>query len=182
MKRETGRTRLESVIRIGLSLSVLIFVAAPAAHAEDDEYSGPGGSCTEVTTESHRIKLVEGEGDWVIWGVEQDVEIAEINGPGSVILRNFGNVKIARKSGGGSLTVCDDIKSIEIIKIDGPGSAFLRNRGYKKIHRKTGDGNIFFRVAPPILAHKMEGAGRIIRSSGDSDGTARQCASPEILR
>jgi hypothetical protein len=56
----------------------------------------------------------------------------------------------------------------------------LRNRGYKKIHRKNGDGNIFFRVAPPILAHKMEGAGRMIRSSGDSDGTARQCAAPEL--
>jgi hypothetical protein len=178
MKREIGRTRLESVIGIGLSLSVLMFLATPAAHAEDDEYTGPAGSSTEVTTESHRIKLVEGEGDWVIWGVEQDVEIAEIHGPGSLILRNFGKVKIALKNGGGSLTVCDDIKSIEIIKIDGPGSVFLRNRGYKKIHNKNGDGNIFFRVAPPILAHKMEGAGRIIRSSGDSDGTAKQCASP----
>ena len=177
MKREIARTRLESVIGIGLSLSVLLFMAAPAAHAEDDEYSAPGGSSTEVTTESHRIKLVEGEGDWIIWGVEQDVEIKELNGPGNVVLRNFGKVTIKLKSGGGSLTVCDDIKSIEIIKIDGPGSASLRTRGYKRIHNKNGDGNVYFRGAPPVLLHKFEGAGRIIRVTDDLT-TAKQCATP----
>jgi hypothetical protein len=177
MKREIGRTRLESVIGIGLSLSVLIFMAAPAAHAEDDEYNGAGGSSTEVTTESHRIKLVDGEGDWVIWGVEQDVDIKEINGPGNLVLRNFGKVTITQKNGGGALTVCDDIKSIEIIKIDGPGTTFLRTRGYKKIHRKNGDGNVFFRGAPPVLAHKIDGGGRVIRVTDDL-ATARQCATP----
>lgn len=174
MKREIRRSRLESVLRIGVCLSVLTFLAA-AAHAENEEYSGRAGTSTEVTSESHRIKLIAGEGDWVIWGAEQDVEIAEIKGPGNVILRNFGNVKIALKNGAGSLTACDDIKSIELIKIDGPGSVFLRTRGDKKIYHKSGDGNIFFRGAPPMLAHKMEGAGQIIRSSGDSDGTSHQC-------
>jgi hypothetical protein len=177
MKREIERTRLESVIGIGLSLSVLIFMAAPAAHAEDDEYSAPGGSSTEVTTESHRIKLVEGEGDWIIWGVEQDVEIKELSGPGNVVLRNFGKVTIKLKSGVGSLTVCDDIKSIEIIKIDGPGTVSLRTRGYKRIHNKNGDGNVYFRGAPPVLLHKFEGAGRIIRVTDDLT-TAKQCATP----
>jgi hypothetical protein len=151
---------------------------ARAAHAEDDEYNGPAGPPTEVTTESHRIKLVDGEGDWVIWGVEQDVEIKEINGPGSLVLRNFGKVTIRLKNGGGSLTVCDDIKSIEIIKMDGPGSASLRNRGFKKIQSKNGEGNVYFRGAPPVLVNKIDGAGRIVRASGDSDGTAKQCASP----
>jgi hypothetical protein len=178
MKREIGRTRPESVIGIGLSLSALIFMAAPAAHAEDDEYIGPAGSSTEVTTKSHRIKLVDGEGDWVIWGVGQTVEIQEKKGPGSLILRHFGKVTIKLKDGGGSLTVCDDIASIEIMKIDGPGSTFLRNRGTKKIHSKNGEGDVYFRGAPPILVHKMDGTGRITRIAQDL-ATARQCCEPE---
>ncbi len=175
MKREIGRTRLESVIGIGLSLLALILTAAPAAHAEDDEYSGAFGSSTEVTTESHRIKLIEGEGDWIIWGAEQDVDIKEINCPGTVVLRNFGKVTIANKIGVGCLIVCDDIKSIDIIKIDGPGAVTLRTRGYKKLHKMNGDGNVYFRGAPPVLAHRVEGAGRIIRIQDDL-ATAKQCA------
>jgi hypothetical protein len=54
----------------------------------------------------------------------------------------------------------------------------LRLRDRKKIHSRNGEGSVFFRGAPPVLVNKIDGPGRIIRASGDSDGTAKQCASP----
>lgn len=144
-----------------LALILLAALTQLAAGDEPPTFNGPGGG--ELTIERADIKLVDGDGDWIIWGIGQDLTIIEKkDGKGSLTLHNFRKITIKEKNGPGSLVIQDDNKSIVIEKVDGPGAVYLRNRGYKKIVDKNGPGNVYFRAVPPIIGHQ-DGEGKILR-------------------
>jgi hypothetical protein len=123
-------------------------------------YNGPKGS--EITIEDGEISLVDGPGDWIIWGIGQDVHVKLKNGEGSLTLKGFKNITIGEKNGPGKLVVEEDNQSVTIDKMDGPGHGYIRCKGKKKIGDKNGDGNVYFRGSPPIVT-KKDGKGQVIR-------------------
>ena len=102
MKREIKLVRRVAMVGIGATVFTLFGVQSQAFGQK--EYNGPGGG--EFAIEDRQIKLVDGDGNWII--------IKEKNGRGTFIAEK-------------------DNQSIIINKVDGPGQSYLRNTGYKKI-------------------------------------------------
>jgi hypothetical protein len=124
-------------------------------------FDGPGGG--ELSIDYGDICKVDGPGNWILWGIGQDLVIHEKkDGDGSLTLHGFGNVTIlGKKDGNGTLVVENDNKTITIREVNGPGDTYLRNNGLKKISLKDGPGNVYFHGAPPFV-DKKNGTGRII--------------------
>lgn len=125
-----------------------------------------GGGDDEFTIEETELKLIDGPGNRIIWGVGQDLVITEKkDGDGSTTLRNFGKITIKEKNGAGRLIIEADCKEVEIADINGPGNVYLRNTGKKKIGKKDGGGDIYFLNSPPIvdLSKIKNGPGSIKR-------------------
>ena len=133
---------------------------APRFVLASGPYNGPGGG--EYTIEDGDIILVDGPGDWIIWGVGQDVTVRMKNGPGSLTLHGFKNIMITEKNGPGKLIVEEDNEFVTVRKMDGPGHAYIRIKGKKKFEDKNGEGNIYFKYSPPIVT-KSDGPGKAIR-------------------
>lgn len=162
MSRVIQRPYQPFIASIAAAAALVFGALAQQSRADEPPtYNGPGGG--EFTIERGDIKLVDGDGDWIIWGIGQDLTIIEKkDGKGSLTLHNFGKITINEKNGPGSLVIQDDNKSVVIKKVDGAGAIYLRNSGYKKIVDKNGPGNIYFRVVPPIIDRK-DGEGKILR-------------------
>jgi hypothetical protein len=143
------------------SLSAVLVGLQPAVvQAKDGPkvFNGPGGG--EYTIEETEIKLVDGPGNWIIWGNGQDVTITEKkDGDGSLTLRGFGKITINEKNGKGTLIIENDNKEVYIKKLNGPGNVFLRNEGKKKIEEKNGPGDVLFKHKPPIIVKVVDGPG-----------------------
>jgi hypothetical protein len=62
---------------VGIGTFGLAFLVAPSETLADEPptNNGPGGG--EFTIGRRDVKLVDGGGDWTIWGVGQDLEILE---------------------------------------------------------------------------------------------------------
>jgi hypothetical protein len=158
MRRAIG-TACRRLVTLGV-VCIASLCYAPQPVLASGPYNGPGGG--ELTIEDGDISLVDGPGDWVIWGVGQDVTVRMKNGPGSLTLRGFKNITITEKNGEGKLIVEDDNETVTIKKMDGPGNAYLRMKGKKKVEDKNGGGNIYFKHSPPIIV-KNDGPGKSIR-------------------
>lgn len=161
MIREVRRSYRPFIAATATATILLGVLVRRSPADEPPTYNGPGGG--EFTIERGDIRLVDGDGDWIIWGIGQDLEITEKkDGKGSLTLHNFGEIRIKEKNGPGVLVIEEDNKSVIILKVDGPGGVYLRNNGYKKIVDKNGPGNVYFKGAPPIVVHQ-DGPGKILR-------------------
>ena len=132
----------------------------PTVAQAQTEFNGPEGG--EIKFKDDSIKLVDGDGNWIIWGKGQDLTINEKNGNGNLTLKGFGKITIKQKNGRGTLTIEDDNKAVHIHKVDGPGNVILRNKGDKDIDDKNGPGDVLFKGEPPSVT-KKDGTGKVKR-------------------
>jgi hypothetical protein len=160
MLRANNFNRRELTVICAVCVALLCCV--PHAVIAAGPFNGPGGG--EVTVEDGDISLVDGPGDWIIWGVGQDVTIRLKNGPGSLTLKGFKNITITEKNGPGKLIVEEDNETVTIRKMDGPGHTYFRIKGKKKVEDKNGEGNIYFKHSPPIVS-KSDGPGKPVREN-----------------
>jgi hypothetical protein len=125
-------------------------------------FDGPGGG--ELSIDYGDIEKVDGTGDWILWGIGQDLVIHDKkDGDGTLTLHNFGTITImGKKDGNGMLVVETDNASIIVSQVNGRGKTYFQNSGLKKIGLKDGDGNVYYKGAPPFVGTK-NGAGQILR-------------------
>lgn len=110
------------------------------------------------------IRIVDGPGNWILSGNNQDVVIQEKkDGDGNLTLRGFRNVTITEKNGNGHLVIEDCTGTFTITDImNGAGNAYLRIPGPKSIRLKDGPGNVYFWGQEPTFPQGVRN-GRPIR-------------------
>jgi hypothetical protein len=128
--------------------------------AQLKNFDGDGGG--EVAFAGTDIGRVDGKGNWIITGNGQNITIEKKDGDGSLVLRNFGEIRIREKDGRGNLTIEPNNRSISIATVNGPGHIYLRNPGAKSITMKDGPGNVYFRGNAPYVT-RVNGEGQSIR-------------------
>jgi hypothetical protein len=145
-----------------VTLFIGLFVLTSMGQADCVTLDGPGGG--EQSIDYSDICKVDGGGNWILWGIGQDLVIHDKkDGDGSLTLHNFGKITIlGKKDGNGALVVEKDNKEIHINVVNGNGKTYLRNPGLKKISVKDGSGNVYFQGNPPFVGQK-NGAGQIVR-------------------
>jgi hypothetical protein len=110
----------------------------------------------------NEIKRVDGNGTLTLIGKGQDLTITEKkDGPGTLVLSNFGKITIKEKNGQGGLVIDENNKGpVFIEKINGPGNTAIRTLGRKEIIDKDGPGNVSYRGEKPIVK-KWAGSGEL---------------------
>lgn len=124
------------------------------AQAQWRNFDGEGGG--KFTIEDTDIGKVDGPGNWVLFGVGQDLTIHEKkDGTGNLTLKGFGKIKIVqKKDGDGKLIIEEDNGAVSIKEVNGNGNVYLRNKELNRIDKKDGRGAVYWKHRPPIIGEK----------------------------
>jgi hypothetical protein len=155
---------LTSVAGNGRSATSFLLTAVILQKGDDmscDSFNGASGGV--IGFEKNEICEVNGDADWTIIGLGQDLVIRDRvdGGHGTLTLNKFGNITIQEKNGGRTLVVESDVASVTINKVDGTGETHLRNSGFKRIVSKNGAGNVFFR-GDVVFVDSANGTGKVL--------------------